>query len=47
MNDLNEWLSGIGNKVVTSAFMTNETKVPEKQHVEINGKIYKLTVEKV
>ncbi|CAK1240231.1 unnamed protein product [Fructobacillus tropaeoli] len=47
MNDLKEWLAGIGNKVVTSAFMTNETQVPEKQHVEINGKFYKLTIERL
>ncbi|CAK1237797.1 hypothetical protein [Fructobacillus cardui] len=47
MNDLNEWLAGVGHKVVSSAFLTNETEIPEKQHIEINGKFYKVTVEKI
>lgn len=47
MNDLNEWLAGVGDRVVWLAKLSSDKKLGQSEHVFIGNHNYKVTVEEL
>lgn len=47
MSELTDWTIGIGDRFVRLAYMSKELKQPQSEQVIFDGKVYKMTVEKL
>ncbi|CAK1231640.1 unnamed protein product [Fructobacillus tropaeoli] len=47
MNDLKEWLAGVGDRIVWLAKLSSAKKLGQSEHVYIDKHTYKVTVEEI